>query len=613
MPISTSAHTDVLDYFSKDIVAPGMIVRVAVRKKIIKALVLTATPIADAKHRIKTSTFALKKITDVMGASPISETTMQAMQQVARFLSVPIGAVIANTVPAWLFEMETSFEPKNNNHRDMSISVLQTGIAERFAWYTNQMNAGKRILILSPTEDHASMLHKNLGTSSLLIPPKPSAKKFSELLKSLDQKTAQIIIAQPVGLGLFDVFSPDIVVFENEHDNRYVRQKVPHIDMRMVGEQLAAAHNADVVYASTLARAYSHARIGLKEIAYAVEPVWPQLLNTDVVGYKKDEDKPKDRQHDFFSPRVLEQLEQSAHTTTLVYVPRKGLASIVVCRDCGTAVTCPQCELPCKLVEKKSGAATTRWFACRYPEHLIPAHDSCAQCGGHRLEGLGVSTLRMRDELQTLYPTKNILVFDNDTAAKKAQQKKIVEEWYADPNSLLIATSLIFPYLDERVTSTIIPSLDMLLAHGSPEAQESILHTLSLIEEKTQHPILVQTRLPDTPIFASVNTSTVQSWFATEQVLRKRYGFPPFGVWLSIHARLTQKTAPVFQANAQNMPIKAYSLTIVRGRKENELYGKALFKIGAKDWNLKYQDSKLAALLRVLPPGYWVEVASDSR
>jgi len=612
MPISTSAHTDVLDYFSKDPVEPGCIVQISLRKKIINGLVLTVRPLADAKHSIKQSRFALKKITKVVGPSPISATTLQAIQSVARYVATAPGIVVANSVPSWLLESKILPRQSLSQQSVGSTHILQVSLSDRVQYYKEQVHAGKRLLIICATEHQRHIIAALASDIPVFhIPQKPSQKKLSALFEKLEAQHPVLVLASPSGIGLVDVLVPDAVVIEHESDNRYVRQKIPHLDMRIIIEQIARGSDIPCIIADTLPRAYTSGRVDVDEVKFLKEPVWPEFNTVSVVSHAKDPEVSSDNRNPFFSNDLLNVLQQHANEKIVVYVPRKGLAPVVVCQDCGTAMLCSICGLPQRLIEKKDTYGNRqRMFACAHKEHIIPAHDVCATCGGHRLQGLGVSTLSVRDAVHDVLPNIPLLVLDQDEAPKESQQKDIVTKFLETPGAVLIATSMVIPYLNDTITSVIIPSFDMLLAHPSPEAQESIMHTVAALSEATKAPITIQTRIPSNPLFTKLHDHNVKGWFADEIALRKQYNFPPHNVWLSVHARFLDSGVPTFQNVINTLPIQPYTTVIAR-TVSRQLHGKAIYRIPHKQWNSGSQETTIAHALTSLPPGYWVEYSTN--
>src|SRR5690606_16454452 len=103
---------------------------------------------------------------------------------------------------------------------------------------------------------------------------------------------------------------------------------------------LCNVHNINCVYSDTLVRVTTHARMDLLEVLPYKPLDWPAFNTASVVVHKKDDSVSAAKYHPFFSNQLLGAIGSMRPSEKLVlYVPRKGLAPITVCRDCGTVVT----------------------------------------------------------------------------------------------------------------------------------------------------------------------------------------------------------------------------------------------------------------------------------
>src|SRR5204862_3617133 len=70
----------------------------------------------------------------------------------------------------------------------------------------------------------------------------------------------------------------------------------------------------------------------------------------------------------------------------ILYLNRRGFATVVLCRDCGWVVPCPACEIPYAL--HADGRLVCH--RCGRTEPRVPS--TCARCGSARIRHLGVGT-----------------------------------------------------------------------------------------------------------------------------------------------------------------------------------------------------------------------------
>jgi len=81
----------------------------------------------------------------------------------------------------------------------------------------------------------------------------------------------------------------------------------------------------------------------------------------------------------------------------ILYLNRRGFATIVLCRDCGYVVPCPACEIP--FAYHLDGSLVCH----RCGRRGIPP-EVCPQCGGRRIRHLGVGTQRVEEEVRSAVP-----------------------------------------------------------------------------------------------------------------------------------------------------------------------------------------------------------------
>ena len=81
----------------------------------------------------------------------------------------------------------------------------------------------------------------------------------------------------------------------------------------------------------------------------------------------------------------------------ILYLNRRGFATIVLCRDCGYVVPCPACDIP--FAYHLDGS-----LVCHRCGRRATPPDVCPQCGGRRIRHLGVGTQRVEEEVRAAVP-----------------------------------------------------------------------------------------------------------------------------------------------------------------------------------------------------------------
>src|SRR2546426_6843016 len=90
----------------------------------------------------------------------------------------------------------------------------------------------------------------------------------------------------------------------------------------------------------------------------------------------------------------------------ILYLNRRGFATVVLCRDCGFVAKCPACDIPYafhlggSLVCHRCGRRAAR------------APDRCPACGSPRIRQLGVGTQRVEEEVRAAVPRAKVIRLD---------------------------------------------------------------------------------------------------------------------------------------------------------------------------------------------------------
>jgi primosomal protein N' (replication factor Y) len=115
-----------------------------------------------------------------------------------------------------------------------------------------------------------------------------------------------------------------------------------------------------------------------------------------------------------FSPLLTEQLAATLHRgqQAILLVNRRGTATYMFCRSCGSAIRCPRCDMPMTL--HLAEGARLRCHHCAH-NRAVPA--SCPQCGGPSLGAYGLGTERV-SRSHTDLPNSRTLQVGPDTAAQ---------------------------------------------------------------------------------------------------------------------------------------------------------------------------------------------------
>ncbi len=128
-----------------------------------------------------------------------------------------------------------------------------------------------------------------------------------------------------------------------------------------------------------------------------------------------------------FTPVLVEAIAERLQKKeqVVLMLNRRGYSSFVMCRECGTVDTCPNCDISLTL---HMDTKTMNCHYCGYSK-AIPRH--CPNCQSPSIRYYGTGTQKAYDELQEIFPEAKILRMDVDTTRKREPRSDIrcFREW----------------------------------------------------------------------------------------------------------------------------------------------------------------------------------------
>ena len=97
---------------------------------------------------------------------------------------------------------------------------------------------------------------------------------------------------------------------------------------------------------------------------------------------------------------------------SLLFLNRRGFANFILCPDCGLTFKCPNCSVTLTYHLRD------RSLQCHYCDYRIQAPGDCPKCQGHRLQGMGIGTERLEQEIRSLFPETQVGRMDRDTTSR---------------------------------------------------------------------------------------------------------------------------------------------------------------------------------------------------
>jgi primosomal protein N' (replication factor Y) len=235
------------------------------------------------------------------------------------------------------------------------------------------------------------------------------------------------------------------------------------------------------------------------------------------------------------SRRLIAALRETTETggKAVLFINRRGSASFVQCRDCGTVRKCARCDTTLTHHRPRDRSEPGS-MVCHYCGYRVSSRRACGVCGGTNMLRLGPGTQAIAEAVQGYFPRIGVVRWDSDVAKTAAQHEQILRQFSEGKARVLVGTQLVAKGHDiPSVTLVGIVAADVGLSVPDYRAAE---RTFQLITQaagragRGSHPgtVIVQTFQPDHHAVRAGAARDYQAFYDAEIPVRAQYAFPPF-------------------------------------------------------------------------------------
>jgi primosomal protein N' (replication factor Y) (superfamily II helicase) len=329
------------------------------------------------------------------------------------------------------------------------------------------------------------------------------------------------------------VFAPiprlGLICLDEEGAAAYKQDRTPRYETGWVARRLASLTGARLVMGSATpsVATYHEAVDGQIGLARMTRRVHGNDAEVELVDMR-DEAAEGNRQP--LSRRLVEVVMRTLENEeqTILYLNRRGLATFVMCRDCGRSVQCLGCSVA--LVQH----AEIEGLICHYCGYSRAMPSVCDFCGSRNIRALGLGTQRLETMVKRLWPSARVLRLDSDAARGPDSYFRIWEEFSERRADILVGTQLVTRGLDlPAVTCVGVVDADLPLHFPDYRSAENTFALVAQVAGRAGRDgrpsrVIVQTSNPEHYSLRCAAAGDYEGFYAAELPARKAFVFPPF-------------------------------------------------------------------------------------
>lgn len=616
IPITKGFFKESLSYFTTRDVEPGTVITIPLRSKQVAGLVISKTPATAQKSELKSASFGLKPLGTILSTQLFTPGFMEAVKETALFHGAPLGQVIKSFTPKVLLEgklesLSFSAAPKGARFEQVAI---QAEDEERFTFYKSlvreEFARKKSVLFLVPTiadcEKVVPHLQKGIEEHTIILSGTISPKKLRAAWKRIaEEKHSLLVVATP---GFLSLPRTDfgVIVLERESATQYKSGFRPFVDARRAATSLAKALNTRIVFGDLLLRVETLEKNDAGLFVTLLPLKFRAVTKADTRLINMREEALLHKQHDMpalsntLKTALTEIHQQKGHT--ILFAHRKGIASMTICRDCGSYLACTRCKAPLVLRAHED----QHFFLCHKCWREYSAETACNSCGSWRLLPMGAGVEKIVEEVLALLPNAPLFQMHSDAVTNHKKARESAHAFFESPGGIMVGTEMMLPYITQQAELVAAVSLDSLFALPDFRIHEKLFHIGITLRQAARNYFLIQTRAPDRAIFDYILQGNLIDFYRDELTVRRKFKYPPFTLLIKITCEGPEK---VVVADMQQLALlladwKPLMFPAFSAPPEGNERLHALIRLEPKEW----PNENLLSVLTSLPPRYSVTI-----
>lgn len=345
-----------------------------------------------------------------------------------------------------------------------------------------------------------------------------------------------------------------LIVVDEEHDASYKQESGLRYQARDLAVVRARLDNCVVLLGSATpsVQSYYNAQsgkyIGLQMTRRVADRALPEIQLVDLRQQMRAARGPF-----WFSPPLRQAIQETLdrQEQVLLFVNRRGFASVALCRDCGKPLMCRHCNV--SLTYHKD----EQRFVCHYCGYGRVMATTCPECRGQKFKLTGVGTEKIQELAEKLFPAARIARMDRDTTRRKGALVKLLKGLHQQTIDLLIGTQMVAKGHDfPHITLVGIICADISLNIPDFRSSERTFQLLAQVAGRAGRGtlpgrVILQTFTPEHFSITTARDQDYAAFYAREIGFRQSLAYPPYSRLIAL--KITGRNADLTRQCAQSI------------------------------------------------------------
>lgn len=464
---------------------------------------------------------------------------------------------------------------KSWGEKDITLlhGVTSSGKTEVYiALIDRMLRSGRQALYLVPeialTTQLTTRLQRVFGPKVIIYHSRFSDSERVELWRRL-LTTHEPLVVLGARSALFMPFaSLGLIIVDEEHESSFKQQDpAPRYNARDAAMVLAGMHGAKTLLGSATPAVDTYykaltGRFGL--VSLTERYGGSELPRVEIVDMAKARKKREVSGAFSLQLRRLINDAASADRQTILFLNRRGFAPMARCKMCGYVPKCENCDVS---LTYHHGIDRLVCHYCGTPYDLPRVCPACREPG---LEIIGYGTERIEEEIAASFPDIPVARLDRDTTRNKDDYERIIDEFSAGKDKMLVGTQMVTKGLDfGRVSVVGVINADATINQPDFRSAERAFNMLEQVAGRAGRRgddgvVAIQTYTPSHPLFGFLVCHDYVGFYNHEIEERRLYNYPPFTRIINIYLKHREQG-------------RLHVLAGAYGRRLRELFGNRVF------------------------------------